>query len=218
MFRDPTGERRSWPIGATKYDRQAFLENREQIFAEAVARERGAKLWLDDADLRAEHARKIETLRSRDGLEDLVATLRTANGKDGEERISSASVFGSLMLSAHDLTDKTTKRVAVAMRRCGWVGPLAVRITGADGKSSPTNGYKRSKEAREAFEESLVPEGDDVGPDCADVSLVVPKGGSGSGVEVLGRLDDGRIIRDDGIFNDDQINGQTGAGKPCPHI
>ena len=216
LFRDPTGERRSWPVGSRKYDRQAFLKNREQIFAEAVATEPGAKLWLDDADLKMEHAKKIETLRARDGMEDLVARLTPGISKDGGERISSADVFASLMLHAHDLTDKTTKRIAVAMRRCGWIGPLAVRITGADGKSSVANGYKRSEKAREAFEESLVPEGDDAGPDCADASLV-PKGGSSPGVEVLGRLDDGRIIRDDGIFNDDQINGQTGAGKTVPH-
>ncbi len=180
LFRDPTGERRSWPVGARKYDRQAFLENREQIFAEAVAREAGAKLWLDDADLRAEHSKKIDTLRVRDGMEDLVARLTVAPGKDGEERISSADVFMSLMLKAHDLTDKTTKRVAAAMRRCGWVGPQPVRIGGPDVKSSVVNGYKRSKKAREAFDASLVPEGDDVGPDCANVSPM-PEGAMDAG-------------------------------------
>jgi len=175
------------PVGATKYDRQAFLENREQIFAEAVTREPGAKLWLDDADLRMEHAKKIETLRARDGMEDLVARL-TGIGKDGEERISSADVFASLMLHAHDLTDKTTKRVAVAMRRCGWVGPQPLRFAGPDGKSSVANGYKRSKEAREAFDATVVPEGDDVRPDCANVSPV-PEGANGPGANVLGRLE-----------------------------
>ena len=169
LFRDPTGERRNWPVGVTKYDRKAFLENRDQIFAEAVAREPGAKLWLDDVDLRAEHAKKIETLRARDGMEDLVAGLMTVIGKDGEERISSTDVFTRLELRAQDLTDKTTKRVAAAMRRCKWVGPKAVRITNANGKSSVVNGYKRTKEAREAFDASLVPEGEHR-PDCADVS------------------------------------------------
>ena len=215
LFRDPTGERRSWPIGATKYDRKAFLENREQIFAEAVARERGAKLWLDDADLKMEHAKKIETLRARDGMEDLIARLTPGIGKDGEERISSADVFASLTLRAHDLTDKTTKRVAVAMRRCGWVGPLAVRITSADGKSSPTNGYKRSKEAREAFAANLVPEGERERLDCSDVR-VTPEGTTGPQANALGRLDDGRIIRDEGIFNDDQIDGKDGGGGQLP--
>lgn len=133
LFRDPTGERRYWPVRVMKYERQEFLRNREQIFAEAVVREPGAKLWLDDADLRAEHAEKIEVLRARDGMEDLVASLPTLIGKDGEERISSVSVFMLLGLRAQDLTDRTTKRVAVAMRRRGWVGPQSVRIPGDDG-------------------------------------------------------------------------------------
>jgi hypothetical protein len=205
LFRDPTGERRFWPVMVTKYDRKAFLENRDQIFAEAVAREPSAKLWLDDAGLRAEHAKKIETLRARDGMEDLVAGLRTVIGKDGEERVSSTDVFTELMLRAQDLTDKTTKRVAAAMRRCKWVGPKAVRIADANGKSSVVNGYARSKEAREAFDASLVPEGEDVRRDCPDESMV-PEGGIGPDANVLGRLDDGRIICDAGIFTDEEFD------------
>jgi hypothetical protein len=189
----------------TKYDRKAFLENRDQIFAEAVAREPSAKLWLDDAGLRAEHAKKIETLRARDGMEDLVAGLRAVIGKDGEERVSSTDVFTELMLRAQDLTDKTTKRVAAAMRRCKWVGPKAVRIADANGKSSVVNGYTRSKEAREAFDASLVPEGEDVRRDCPDESMV-PEGGIGPDANVLGRLDDGRIICDAGIFTDEEFD------------
>jgi hypothetical protein len=160
LFRDPTGERRFWPVGVTKYDRKAFLEHRDQIFAEAVVREPHEKLWLDDADLRAEHAKKIDSLRARDGIEDLVAYVTGPVGNDGEERVSSAQVFMNLQLGARDLTDKTTKRVAVAMRRCGWMGPQSVRIASDDGKTFVASGYKRSKEAREAFRASLVSEGD----------------------------------------------------------
>jgi predicted P-loop ATPase len=212
LFRDPTGERRFWPVIVTKYDRMAFLENREQIFAEAVARETAENLWLDDADLRAEHAKKIDSLRARDGIEDWVACVRGAVGQDDEERVSSAQVFLALSLQARDLTDKTTKRVAVAMRRCGWVGPQSVRITGDDGKTFVASGYKRTKEAREAFRASQMPEGDSA--DNAPVGPIPDPGPAEPTVEDVGETStDAELAR----AIDDLLKPGDGVRPECPN-
>jgi hypothetical protein len=52
---DPTGERRYWHVGVRRYDREAFLADKDQLYAEAVAREPTENLWLDDPALVTAH-------------------------------------------------------------------------------------------------------------------------------------------------------------------
>ncbi|MBT9246656.1 virulence-associated E family protein [Gemmobacter fulvus] len=50
---DTTGNRRFWPVSVTQADAAGVRAIRDQIWAEAVAREPDEALWLDDADLKA---------------------------------------------------------------------------------------------------------------------------------------------------------------------
>jgi predicted P-loop ATPase len=54
-LRDPTGGRRVWPIKIGFIDLEALKRNREQLFAEAVARFRRDERWWPDLDFEQTH-------------------------------------------------------------------------------------------------------------------------------------------------------------------
>src|SRR5262249_17478645 len=67
---DPTGERRYWHVAVVKYDREAFLADKDQLYAEAVAREPKEKLWLDTPALVKAHDAIIATAKEPNALVD----------------------------------------------------------------------------------------------------------------------------------------------------
>jgi Virulence-associated protein E len=58
---DPTGERRYWHVAVEAYDREAFLADKDQLYAEAVLREPTERLWLDTPELVASHDAIVAT-------------------------------------------------------------------------------------------------------------------------------------------------------------
>src|SRR5262249_41442683 len=68
---DPTGERRYWHVAMSFYLREAFLADKDQLYAEAVAREPNEKLWLDTPELVAAHDAVVATAKEPNELVDL---------------------------------------------------------------------------------------------------------------------------------------------------
>jgi predicted P-loop ATPase len=102
---DPTGERRYWHVAVTLYDREAFLADKDQLYAEAVEREPHEKLWLDTPGLVAAHDAVVATVKEPNELVVLLTDLRGevwhANGKD-EERASAQDIRFQLHMTAAD--------------------------------------------------------------------------------------------------------------------
>jgi predicted P-loop ATPase len=143
---DPTGERRYWHVSARRYDRDAFLADKDQLYAEAVVREPAENLWLDTPELQAAHDALVATVKEPNELVDQLADLRgevwTVNGEK-EERVSVADIraalglFGVEMIRIHGLG----RRIGEAMMELKWVkapGTLRCR-KGQD----PVTGYRR---------------------------------------------------------------------------
>jgi predicted P-loop ATPase len=143
---DPTGERRYWHVAAEKYDRDAFLVDKDQIYAEAVVREPLENLWLDKAELQAAHDAIVTTVKEPNALVDQLANLHgevwTVNGGK-EERASVADIGVALGLIGVDMVriHGLGRRIAEAMMELKWEkAPGTLRChKGQD----PVTGYRR---------------------------------------------------------------------------
>jgi hypothetical protein len=143
---DPTGERRYWHVATKKYDRDAFLADKDQIYAEAVFREPRENLWLDTPQLQAAHDAIVTTVKEPNALVDQLANLHgevwTVNGGK-EERVSVFDISIALGLPAVDMIriHGLGRRIAEAMLELKWEkAPGTLRChKGQD----PVTGYRR---------------------------------------------------------------------------
>jgi hypothetical protein len=152
---DPTGERRYWHAAVKKYDREAFLADKEQLFAEAVVREPNEKLWLDTPELVTAHDAIVATAKEPNTLVDDLADLagdvwETARDKiEGgwvihrEERVSNKDVrskLGILGIEALRMRD-IGRRMSDAMMELGWTKVAGTLVCKRGG--DPEGGYRR---------------------------------------------------------------------------
>ena len=143
---DPTGERRSWHVAVTSYIRDAFVADKDQIYAEAVAREPAERLWLDTPELVAAHDAIVATAKEPNELVDLLADLHSeawhVDGKD-EERVSTQDVRNKLGMMAADAARShgIGRRIFDAMTMLGWTKAPGTLRCHKD--HQPTTGYTR---------------------------------------------------------------------------
>lgn len=152
---DPTGERRYWHVAVTKYDREAFLTDKDQLYAEAVAREPNEKLWLDTPELVRDHDAIVTTAKEPNALVDELAQLAGEMWEIGrekiggvwvihrEERISNKEVRGHLGIFGVDTLRirDLGKRISEAMMTLGWQKADGTLVCKRGGKAE--GGYRR---------------------------------------------------------------------------
>jgi predicted P-loop ATPase len=156
---DPTGERRYWHVAVIHYDRDAFLADKDQLYAEAVAREAAEKLWLDTPELQAAHDAVAAGAKEPNELVDLLADLHGeawhVDGKE-EERVSTADIRAHLGMQPVDAARShgIGRRILDAMKALGWTkargtlrchkkqGPM-IGGTPDPSYTQPTKGYTR---------------------------------------------------------------------------
>lgn len=116
-LKDTTGGRRFWPVKCQGAHHDWVLENREQLWAEAVAREKQKELiWLEDQDIQ-EEAEKAQAERlAEDAWDDKVADHLL-----GRFSATTADVLlHCLGIPAERQGRRETIRLAGIMRRLGW--------------------------------------------------------------------------------------------------
>ena len=87
-LRDETGNRRFWPVRCGTIDIAALARDRDQLWAEAVARFRaGAIWWLDTPELLAEAAAEQDKRYQADAWDDLIEPLAHARDPDRRQRV-----------------------------------------------------------------------------------------------------------------------------------
>lgn len=141
---DYTGNRRFWPVTVGKVNVDAFIANRDQLWAEAMVRYRGGEavtlsehLWADAATI------QIERMVG-DPFEDILR--RTFEGKVG--RVRRETIYRILKLDPKDRKNDHAKRINAMMTQLGWREGTH-RFSDDD---RPARGYVRSDGKSDSFE------------------------------------------------------------------
>jgi hypothetical protein len=118
-LRDPTGNRRFWPVRVKRFDTAALHVDRDQLWAEAAAREAsGVTIRLDQKLWAAAAEEQEQRVTCDPWLEALQAQLGDKEGK-----ISVKSIWELLEIPTRQQTQEHSRRVGEAMRKMGWVRP-----------------------------------------------------------------------------------------------
>ena len=116
-LKDSTGNRRFWPVRVSGFDIDALKHNRDQIWAEAAAREAGGATIRLDRKLWPVAAEKQEERRVFDPWEEIIATqVGDANGK-----ILSETVWAIVgLIDPARRTQDHNSRLGAVMARLGF--------------------------------------------------------------------------------------------------
>jgi predicted P-loop ATPase len=130
-------DRRFWPIKTGDINIEALSRDRDQLWAEAAAREPNEPILLR-RELWSAARIEQEAREESDPWDDkLIKACGTI--EQGEERVSSADLLETLLgVHVSKQRDVDFKRLGRCMRRLGWDGPKKTVIGG-----DPVKGYTR---------------------------------------------------------------------------
>ena len=111
-LRDKTGNRRFWPVEVTAFDLEALERDRDQLWAEAAAREAKGESIRLDPKYYADAAAEQEARRERDPWEDVLA--RTFGGHFG--KVAGFQIWNTLGIDVEHQGENFGRRVGAIMR------------------------------------------------------------------------------------------------------
>ena len=117
-LRDETGGRRFWPVKVVRVDKDALQNDRDQLFAEAVALFRKGVAWWPAREFEAEHIKPEQDARyEADAWEQAISEF--LKGKL-QTSVLEVAVHG-LGFDKPKLGTADQRRIAAALERLGWV-------------------------------------------------------------------------------------------------
>jgi len=112
-LQDATGGRRFWPVFCQQFDLDALRDNREQCFAEAIARVRRKESWHEMPEITAEEQ---EARRHIDAWEEPITEALQLT----EETTMTSLLLEVLHFSLDRIDRRAELRVARILRHMGW--------------------------------------------------------------------------------------------------
>lgn len=130
-LKDSTGARRFWPVAIRQFDVAALTRDRDQLWAEAAAREAaGASIRLDPS-LWHLAARAQEDRRASDPWEPLLEPLFEGDGIATVEHVMVSAIWDALKFDdARYMDNRHADRVTAILQRHGFTKKLKRRIGG----------------------------------------------------------------------------------------
>jgi predicted P-loop ATPase len=118
-LRDESGGRRFWPIKVGIIDIDALVDDRDQLFAEAVSRFHADARWWPDKDFERQHIMPQQSARyETDTWEENIFTYLATKPTD---RVTVGQVAREgLGLETPRIGTAEQRRIAAAMERLGW--------------------------------------------------------------------------------------------------
>jgi predicted P-loop ATPase len=115
-LRDETGGRRFWPVKVGTIAIDALTCDRDQLFAEAVARYRRKQVWWPDKDFEREHIMPEQAARyEADAWEETIAAYIEIKSKVTIGEVARALGFETQRIGTAD-----QRRIAAALERLNW--------------------------------------------------------------------------------------------------
>ena len=146
-LRDTSGNRRYWPVQVESFDLEALRENRDQLWAEAAAREaEGTSIRLDPK-LWSLAERQQEWRLTQDPWHQL---LSDKLGEYEQAKISTESIWTILDIKPAQRGQEQSRRVGEAMRKLGWDRANSGGTVKIDGKL--VSGYVIGRKPRPTVE------------------------------------------------------------------
>ena len=130
-LRDTTGNRRFWPVRCKRFDVAALRRDRDQLWAEAAAREAsGVSVRLPPALWPIAGVQQAQRLTRDPWLE----ALQEAGLEDMSGKISMGAVWKILDVRGGQQGQEQSRRVGDAMRVLGWQRPNSARTVKINGE------------------------------------------------------------------------------------
>lgn len=114
---DSTGNRRFWPIRVKKFDIPSLMNVRDQLWAEAVAREKAGEPIRLDPKLYAVAGLQQERRRYEDAWEPIIEKHFQPGVK---HRLSPDRIWSVLGIPVERREERNTRRIAAVMQRLGF--------------------------------------------------------------------------------------------------
>jgi predicted P-loop ATPase len=125
-LKDETGGRRFWPINCGRVDVDWIQENREQLFAEAVAAyNAGEQWWITDPEINNQARIEQENRRSVDAWEEPIQAYL-----EGRKRVNMQEILIKLGIDTHRQGVSEQRRVGKILKALRWKS----KVERADGK------------------------------------------------------------------------------------
>jgi len=151
-LKDETGNRRFWPVRTGEIDLADLHEDRDQLWAEAAAREAlnesivlPRELWPIAAE---EQMKRVEF----DGWEVILEHVG-GDAFSGREVIGSADLLTNVLgIARGQITHFHFKRLSKAMKQLGWQGPVTVTMP----SGQKQKGYWRATEHLKTEQDNMI--------------------------------------------------------------